>query len=69
MAFVRNCPALSEFFRDLIWRCFHRPGSVRIFVRIVQCPDKGACPKGASDNVTMSAPEPDNFGLVANWGH
>jgi hypothetical protein len=69
MAFVRNCPALSKFFRDLIWWCFHRPGSVRNFVRIVRCSDNGACPRGASDNLTMSAPEADNFGLVANRAH
>jgi hypothetical protein len=54
MAFVRNCPALSEPSRDLNWLYFHRLGSVRNFVRGVQCPDKEAFPKGCSDNVVMS---------------
>ena len=54
MAFVRSCPELSVFYKNLILVAFHRAGIVRIVVRVVRYTDNGLCPKGAPDRVILS---------------
>ena len=54
MAFVRSCPALSEFSKTLIVVAFHCVAIVRKFVRVVRYPDKGACPMRRSDKIILS---------------